>query len=102
MTDVFTIEQPKKESEPIPTELVLQVSVRDRTGILYEGTAEAVSSYNAKGLFDILPLHANFISLISQSLTIHLAERVRKEIPIESGVLVVAKNRVAVYLGILR
>lgn len=96
---VATVKEAEKKTTPV--ELVLNVAVRDRTGILFQGTAEALSSYNAKGSFDVLPLHANFISLISQSVTLHLGERFKKEIPIESGILVVRENNVAVYLGVL-
>ena len=81
--------------------LILSVSVRDRSGILFEGEAEAVSSVNEKGPFDILPLHANFISIISRTLALHIKSNVRKEIPIQKGVLIVRENRVEVYLGIL-
>ena len=91
-----------EEKKATPVELVLRVAVRDRAGVLFDGVAEALSSYNTKGPFDVLPLHTNFISLISRSVTLHLGERLKKEIPVASGVLVVRENNVEVYLGVLR
>lgn len=80
----------------------LNVLVRDRSGVLFEGEAEAVSSLNQKGLFDILPLHANFISLISKSVIIHLRDKEPKEIPIETGVLKIRDDNIEIYVGIVR
>lgn len=82
-------------------DLILSVLVRDRSGVLFEGKAEAVSSVNDKGPFDVLPLHTNFISLITESLTIHIKEAVAREMEIPGGVLIVKENKVEVYLGIL-
>ena len=81
---------------------ILSVIVRDRTGILFEGPAEAVSSYNENGLFDVLPLHSNFICIIRRMI---LVRKTRKgnpiEIPLEqSGVLKVRENAVEVYAGV--
>lgn len=87
---------------PATTEnIILFVIVRDREGVLFEGEAEAVSSVNAAGPFDILPLHANFISIISQTLTLHVRGGVTRELPIRTGVLIVRENKVEVYIGIL-
>lgn len=86
----------------IHTTQQLNVLVRDRTGVLFEGQAEAVSSLNPKGPFDILPMHANFICLISKSVTIHLRDMESKEIPVETGVLKIRDDNVEVYVGIVR
>ncbi|MBI2122192.1 MAG: hypothetical protein HYT98_03650 [Candidatus Sungbacteria bacterium] len=82
--------------------LNLSVTVRDREGILFQGNAEAVSSFNEKGPFDVLPLHANFISLIRNSVVLKIPGSPLKEIPLNSGVLKVKENKVEVYAGILR
>ena len=50
----------------------LKVTVHDRTGVLFTGDAEAVSSRNEKGSFDILSGHEHFISLILNKVEIHL------------------------------
>ena len=44
----------------------LHVRVVTPEGMLWEGYASAVSSQNSEGNFDILPDHANFITLIDR------------------------------------
>lgn len=82
-------------------DLKLQVVIRDRSGALFEGEADAVSSNNDKGPFDILPLHANFICIIHKGLTLHLKNKIVKGLSFGTGVLKVAQNKVEIYLGIL-
>ncbi len=82
--------------------LSLSVMIRDRQGLVFEGEAEGVSSVNDKGPFDVLPLHANFISLIKKEIILRLKGSVEKPLSLESGVLMVRENKVEVYLGVLR
>ena len=42
--------------------------VKDRDKTDFEGEVESVSSYNKKGLFDILIDHAQFISIIEKKI----------------------------------
>lgn len=85
-----------------PENLILNVLVRDRQGLIFEGEAESVSSFNDQGLFDVLPLHTNFISLISKEITLRVPGAPEKHLPVEKGVLKVRENKVEVYLGIVR
>ena len=78
----------------------LTLFVRDREKVLFDGAVKTVSSLNKKGKFDILPKHANFISLVGQMLTIELPEGGKREIPVDNGILRVVRNKVEVYLGI--
>ena len=78
----------------------LKVSVLQFEFNLYEGTAEAVSSINEKGLFDVLPKHANFITLVNKKLTIHESAEKKREFKIDSGILKVINNQVTIFLGI--
>ncbi|MDP3778511.1 MAG: hypothetical protein Q8R30_00500 [bacterium] len=80
----------------------LTAEVRDRNNLLFQGHVEAVSSYNDKGLFDVLPQHANFISLIKKLIIIHISKTEEKKFEIESGMLKVRDNNIEIYLGILR
>lgn len=84
----------------IPHNLALSVAVRDRNGVLFEGDVEALTSYNQRGEFDILPLHANFISIIKKEIILH-AQKTSQRLPIETGILTVRNGKVEVYLGIL-
>lgn len=91
----------KNYMRSIPTgNLFINVLVRDRSGILFEGDVEALTSFNDKGEFDVLPLHGNFISIINRSVILRMGGEVSRNIPLETGVLKVYKDKVEVYLGI--
>ncbi len=45
-------------------EQVLNVRISNAAEIVWEGAAHSVSSENAQGPFDILPMHENFITLV--------------------------------------
>jgi len=66
----------------------------------FDGEAEAVSSQNKMGKFDILPEHANFITLIFEELTIHTPDQKNTAYQFEKGVLEVSENKVNVFLGL--
>lgn len=80
----------------------LLLVIRDRSTLLFQGEVESVSSLNDKGPFDILPRHANFISIIKKQVVIHLPKKEEKQIELESGILKVRNNNVEIYLGILK
>ncbi len=92
----------KKSETANGADLILRAVIRDRSGVLFEGEAEAVSSHNDKGPFDILPLHTNFICIIHRGATLHLKNKVVKDLSFGTGVLKVAENKVEIYLGILQ
>lgn len=76
----------------------IHVIIKDKTKIYFEGDIFALSSYNEKGLFDILPFHENFISLIKDKIILH-DKGAEKEIKIENGLLKTKDNKVNIYLG---
>jgi len=78
----------------------LEVNIQGREGVLFEGPAIRVSSVNATGDFDILPRHANFISLINDHIEVKPVEGDVRTFPVDNGVLRVLGDRVEVYLGI--
>ncbi len=78
---------------------LLQVTVRERKGIVYAGSAEAVSGINDVGPFDVLPEHANFVSVITKELILHLDRRAQ-HVPFERGIMRVHANTIEVYVGI--
>ena len=85
----------------ITTTEKLLVIVRDRNTLIFQGQVEAVSSFNDMGPFDVLPRHANLISLIKQAIILHLTDKTEKRIEVTSGVMKVRENNMEVYLGIL-
>lgn len=77
----------------------LTVVVRNKDKVLYSGTPFAVTSINDKGIFDILPEHENFISLIKEKVIIHPTIKENEEIHIDNGILRVNKDRVYIYVN---
>ena len=78
----------------------LSVSIRTKEKLLYSGTASSVSSENVNGPFDIIPQHANFISLIYGYLIVDLGLSTEQKFDVEKGVMYVMSDKVDVYLGI--
>ncbi len=75
----------------------LLVKNRDKT--LFEGEVDNVSSYNKKGIFDILLDHSNFISLLEKTIVIR-SKGQEQEIPVDNGIVKVRGNKIYIYLGI--
>lgn len=76
------------------------LTIKSPEELIFSGEIEAITSSNDKGKFDVLPLHANFISIIKDTLHIYPKGADKKEIQIDSGVLRVSQNKVDIFLGI--
>lgn len=74
--------------------------VRNPEKVIYDGTAWAISSVNDRGIFDILPEHINFITMIKDSLTIHKPDRTIQEYKIRTGLMRVSSNTIEIYVGL--
>lgn len=81
------------------TDSILNVIIRNKDKILYNGQAQAVTAINDRGPFDILAQHENFISLIKDKVIIHTGAKEKQEIQIENGILRVYKDKVYIYLN---
>jgi len=68
--------------------------------VFFEGKVESISSQNRLGQFDILPNHANFITLISDGLSIITADKKKINYQFKNGVLEVSENKVNIFLGL--
>jgi len=88
-------EADKKQNKP-----AIFVVVRTKEGITFQDKVKAVTSYNEKGPFDVLPEHENFISLINQHLIIHTMDGKQNEIKVDTAVIKVYKNEVHIFLGL--
>ena len=77
----------------------IHVNIKDRGKTFFDGDVTAISSYNDVGLFDVLPLHENFISLIKDKIILHDGIN-QKELKIENGLLKVKGSRINIYLGV--
>lgn len=84
----------------IGTIVDLKVSIKSKEKTLFSGSVSTVTSKNERGVFDILPLHANFISLVFEYIIIDKGLQSEKRFDIEKGVLYVLSNKIDVYVGI--
>lgn len=84
-----------------PSKTSLHLFIRSREKLLFNGPVKAVSSLNTSGPFDILPEHANFISIIKEYVVIHLPDGKTQKIPINDAILKAINNDVRIFLGVL-
>lgn len=84
----------------INTQELIKVMIRTREGIIFDDKVKGLSSYNEKGVFDILPQHANFISLITNTIILHQKNDIDQLIPITSGILRVLEDEIKIYLDV--
>jgi F0F1-type ATP synthase epsilon subunit len=79
---------------------LLNLSVRNRDKVIYSGKVSSITSVNKKGKFDVLPRHANFISLIHDFVIIREPSGREQKIAVDNGVLRVEQDRIEVFFGI--
>ena len=78
----------------------LFVSISSPEKIVWEGEADALTSENSKGSFDVLPGHANFITIIEKKPIIVRRIDGEKEFTFPTAILYVRANNVTVYTNI--
>jgi F0F1-type ATP synthase epsilon subunit len=79
---------------------LLSVTIKRPERVEFLGKATAVTSLNMRGQFDVLPYHANFITLIKEKVTIHLENKEPITYNLQSGIIKVAEDAVTVLIGI--
>lgn len=67
--------------------------------VFFEGKVKSISSENPVGKFDVLPMHANFITLIFNQLTLITEKGEKISYQFKKGVLEVRENKVNIFLG---
>lgn len=78
----------------------INVVVRTSDGIVFQEEVKSVSAKNRIGTLDILQNHANFISLIDQTIVMETLKGDKKEIQVNNGILKVKENKVEIFLGV--
>ncbi len=78
----------------------LILTIRNRQDLLYHGEVKTITSYNDKGIFDVLSKHANFIALIQKKLIYKDLSNKIAEIEIDNGIMRVLDNQVDIFIGI--
>ncbi|MEK7186094.1 MAG: hypothetical protein AAB675_01910 [Patescibacteria group bacterium] len=86
-------------NNPSPSNKHLVLKIQTKEGIAFNEEVSAITSFNDKGIFDVLPQHENFISIIKNQIIIHLLDGKTKEMKIDHGVLMVSENEAQVFLG---
>ncbi len=76
----------------------LHIVIKNRKKTFLDEDALSVTSFNDKGVFDILPYHENFISLIKKMVTVHTPVRI-VQLQFESAVLSVSNDLVNVFVS---
>lgn len=80
---------------------ILQVKIISPKQILFDGQAVAVSSINSNGKFDILPEHANFITLVeNQPIIIRKADKTEEKFQFELAIIYNSTNSISIYTDI--
>lgn len=76
----------------------LDIEIRSSQKTIWIGRAKAVTSHNSQGEFDILPSHANFITIIQKRpILIHTSKKEVKKYNFESAIIYAHDNKVYIY-----
>lgn len=78
----------------------IDLIIRNRNAILYSNSVESVSSNNDIGKFDVLPGHANFISVIKDKLAIRTKNETEEFALRGQAIMKVINNNAYVYVGV--
>ena len=79
-------------------EKLVKVTVKNRKRTFVNDDALFVTSYNDKGIFDILPYHSNFISLITKMLRVKTFTK-EYSLQFNEGVLMVQNDFVNIFIS---
>lgn len=77
---------------------LILLKIQTKEGVSFNDSVKAVTSFNEKGIFDVLPEHENFISVIKDKIIIHTKDGGIKEMKIDNGVLKVYGNEAHIFL----
>lgn len=76
----------------------LHVRILSPQQLILDTEATSISSKNSQGNFDILPQHANFITLIEKSpIVVRLVDKRRLSFTFPLAIILTKENRVDIY-----
>lgn len=76
----------------------LYVRVLSPREVLYQGEAKAVSSRNSQGKFDVLPQHANYITIIeNEPIEVLKPDNKLTTFKVKQAILYTVENKVTIY-----
>lgn len=77
----------------------ISITIQSPDEVVWKGESEALSSENAEGPFDILPGHANFITLIKNTdVTLHLENKEAQTFSFDQAVLFFHQDVAKIYI----
>lgn len=79
---------------------LILLKIQTKEGVSFNDQVKAITSYNEKGIFDVLPQHENFISIVKDKIVIHFKDGKTQEMKIDNGVLKVYENEAHIFLGL--
>ena len=75
----------------------ITIAINSSDKLIWEGKAVSLSSINSSGPFDILPMHANFITIVENSpIKINTGLNI-EEYTFPNAIIYATKNRVLIY-----
>ncbi len=75
----------------------IHVRINSPEKVLWEGEADSITSENAAGTFDILPLHTNFVTFIEKKPIYVRVDKETKEYTFDHSVIYAFENRIYIY-----
>jgi F0F1-type ATP synthase epsilon subunit len=78
----------------------LLVTIRNREQVLINEPVKSITCYNDSGVFDILPQHTNFISIIHKFISIRRLSGEVVQIAVDNGIIRVYEEKIDVFLGL--
>jgi F0F1-type ATP synthase epsilon subunit len=81
----------------VPT---LNVKIIALGEIIWNGEAKSITAENTSGVFDILPEHTNFISILKETPITIQTENEKKEFSFPRSLLYAKANMIKIYTGI--
>jgi F0F1-type ATP synthase epsilon subunit len=78
----------------------LDLTVISPAKIIYSGLVDALTAVNKTGKFDVLPQHANFISLIRDQIIIYRDGGFQDRFTFKEAIIHCQKNRLHVFVGL--
>lgn len=77
---------------------ILYVRIISPTQLIFQGQAQSVSSKNVDGVFDILPQHANFITLIEGNpIIVRTPDKKSLSFNLPLAIIFTRENKVNIY-----
>ena len=75
----------------------VSLKIMDKKKVTVSKIVDSVTSINDKGIFDVLELHSNYISIIQNRIIYRIGEQ-SIQVPIQNAVMWVRNNSVTIFL----